>query len=33
MHLGRLVEFGETESIFTNPIDERTEDYVAGLYG
>jgi phosphate transport system ATP-binding protein len=33
MHLGRLVEFGETEALFTNPSDERTEHYVAGLYG
>jgi phosphate transport system ATP-binding protein len=33
MHLGRLVEFSETEALFTNPSDERTEHYVAGLYG
>jgi phosphate transport system ATP-binding protein len=33
MHLGRLVEFGDTEAIFTSPADQRTGDYVAGLYG
>ncbi|MGZ3273540.1 MAG: phosphate ABC transporter ATP-binding protein PstB [Phenylobacterium sp.] len=33
MHLGRLVEFGDTEAIFTNPSDERTEHYVAGMFG
>jgi phosphate transport system ATP-binding protein len=33
MHLGRLVEFGETEAVFTHPTDKRTGDYVAGLYG
>ena len=27
---GRLVEYDETEKIFTNPADKRTEDYVSG---
>lgn len=30
---GRLVEFDETELIFTNPSDQRTEDYVTGKVG
>jgi phosphate transport system ATP-binding protein len=30
---GELVEVGETEKIFTNPDDERTEQYVAGKFG
>ncbi|MFZ5718357.1 MAG: phosphate ABC transporter ATP-binding protein PstB [Pseudomonadota bacterium] len=33
MHLGNLVEFGETEQIFTNPKAEQTRDYVTGRYG
>jgi phosphate transport system ATP-binding protein len=30
---GRLVEYDETERIFTNPSDKRTEDYVTGKVG
>jgi phosphate transport system ATP-binding protein len=30
---GELVEVGETEKIFTNPDDSRTEDYVSGKFG
>jgi phosphate transport system ATP-binding protein len=30
---GRIVEFDRTETIFTNPSDERTEDYVTGRFG
>lgn len=33
MLLGDLVEFGRTETIFTNPSDRRTEEYVTGRYG
>ena len=32
-HLGRLVEMGETEKIFTNPSDPRTQDYITGRFG
>jgi phosphate transport system ATP-binding protein len=32
-HLGHLVEFGETEKIFTNPRDDRTQAYITGRYG
>ena len=30
---GRVVEFDRTETIFTNPSDERTEAYVTGRFG
>jgi phosphate transport system ATP-binding protein len=30
---GRLVEFGPTEPMFTNPKDKRTEDYITGRFG
>jgi phosphate transport system ATP-binding protein len=30
---GHLVEVDETEKIFTNPADERTEQYVSGKFG
>lgn len=30
---GRLVEFGQTQQIFTNPRDERTEGYITGRFG
>ena len=29
-HLGKLVEFGETQKIFTNPEEERTQNYITG---
>ena len=32
-HLGKMVEYGPTEAIFTNPIEERTKDYITGRYG
>ena len=32
-HLGELVESGETESIFTNPAQERTQNYISGRIG
>ncbi len=31
--LGKLVEFGPTEKIFTNPAEKLTEDYVTGRFG
>ena len=30
---GDLIEFGDTEKIFTNPKDKRTEDYITGRFG
>ncbi len=32
-HLGNLVEYGETDQIFTNPADSRTEAYITGRIG
>ncbi len=32
-HLGELVEFEETEQIFTNPREQRTQDYITGRFG
>jgi phosphate transport system ATP-binding protein len=29
----RLIEYGSTDSIFTNPSDKRTEDYITGRFG
>ena len=31
--LGELVEFGDTERIFSHPQDKRTEDYITGRFG
>ena len=33
MYLGELVEFGDTETIFTRPKKKQTEDYVTGRFG
>ena len=32
-HLGNLVEVGDTEQLFTNPRDERTQGYITGRFG
>ncbi len=32
-HLGKIVEYGATTDIFTNPREERTKDYITGRYG
>lgn len=32
-HLGELVEVGETDAIFTNPTQQKTQDYITGRYG
>jgi phosphate transport system ATP-binding protein len=32
-HLGVLVEFGDTERVFTSPRDERTQGYITGRFG
>jgi phosphate transport system ATP-binding protein len=32
-HLGKLVESGPTEEMFTNPRDTRTQDYITGRFG
>jgi phosphate transport system ATP-binding protein len=33
MYLGRLIEFGPTTKIFTNPVEKQTEDYITGRFG
>ncbi|MSO85265.1 MAG: phosphate ABC transporter ATP-binding protein [Rhodospirillales bacterium] len=33
MYLGRLIEYGETEAIFTAPRDTRTQGYITGRFG
>ncbi len=33
MYLGDLIEFGDTDSIFTTPTQKATEDYITGKFG
>jgi phosphate transport system ATP-binding protein len=33
MYLGHMVEFGETEQVFTNPATARARDYITGRFG
>jgi phosphate transport system ATP-binding protein len=33
MYLGELIEFGETEKIFTVPGEKMTEEYLSGKFG
>jgi phosphate transport system ATP-binding protein len=33
MYLGEMIEFGDTNTIFTNPTQKQTEDYITGRYG
>jgi phosphate transport system ATP-binding protein len=32
-HLGDLVEYGDTEHVFTNPEEQKTQDYITGRFG
>jgi len=32
-HLGHLIEVGETDQVFTNPLHQLTEDYITGRFG
>ncbi|MGR3721860.1 phosphate ABC transporter ATP-binding protein PstB [Abyssibius alkaniclasticus] len=32
-HMGDLVEYGDTTEIFTNPREQRTQDYITGRFG
>lgn len=32
-HLGDIVEYGDTDQIFTSPNEERTKDYITGRFG
>ena len=31
--LGEVIEYGETEKLFSMPQDKRTEDYITGRFG
>ncbi|MEJ2483178.1 MAG: phosphate ABC transporter ATP-binding protein PstB [Gemmatimonadota bacterium] len=33
LYIGELVEYDDTEKIFTNPAEERTEQYITGRFG
>ena len=33
MYLGKLIEFGLTSNVFTNPASKQTEDYISGRFG
>ncbi|MGD8642137.1 MAG: phosphate ABC transporter ATP-binding protein, partial [Gammaproteobacteria bacterium] len=33
MYMGKLIEFGDTNQLFTNPKERQTEDYITGRYG
>lgn len=33
LHQGRVVEFGDTDALFTNPRERQTEDFITGRYG
>jgi phosphate transport system ATP-binding protein len=33
LYLGRLIEFGRTKQLFTNPSNKQTEDYITGRFG
>jgi phosphate transport system ATP-binding protein len=33
MYMGKLIEFGATDELFTNPKEQQTEDYITGRYG
>ncbi len=33
MYMGELIEFGDTDTLFTNPKKTATEDYITGRYG
>jgi phosphate transport system ATP-binding protein len=33
LYMGELIEYGPTERLFTNPVEERTEAYITGRFG
>ena len=33
MYMGEVVEFGETDQIFTRPHKQQTENYITGRFG
>ena len=32
-HLGQIIEYGETETMFVKPREKKTEDYITGRFG
>jgi phosphate transport system ATP-binding protein len=32
-HMGEIIEFNDTDTLFTNPREQKTEDYITGRYG
>jgi len=33
MYMGDMIEYSDTDTIFTNPAKKQTEDYITGRYG
>ena len=33
MYLGELIEFGETQRLFTSPAQKQTQEYITGRFG
>ncbi len=33
MYLGELIEFGETQRMFTSPVQKQTQQYITGRFG
>ena len=33
MYLGEMIEYGDTDTIFTRPTKKETEDYITGKFG
>ncbi len=33
LYIGKLIEYGETKNLFTNPSEKQTEDYITGRFG
>ncbi len=33
LYMGELIEYGETDRLFTNPVEDRTEAYITGRFG
>jgi len=33
IHMGKLIEYADTDTIFTSPLKKQTEDYITGRYG
>ena len=32
-HLGKIIEYGDTDQMFTNPKETMTQDYITGRFG